>query len=33
MCQIVNDKDSINLIKVEQILTDYGWLGADAVGR
>ena len=23
MCQIINDKDSINLIKVEQILTDY----------
>ena len=29
----INSKDSINLIKVEKILADYGWLGADVVGE
>jgi len=31
--KIINAKDSINLIKVEKILADYGWLGADIVGE
>jgi hypothetical protein len=30
--RIINEKDSINLIKVKAILDDYGWLGADMVG-
>lgn len=30
---IINIKDSINLLKVEKILTEYGWLGADVVGE
>ena len=30
--KIINVKDSINLIKVEKILAEYGWLGADVVG-
>lgn len=29
--KIINEKDSINLIKVKQILDQYGWLGADVV--
>jgi hypothetical protein len=28
---IISEKDSINLIKVKQILDQYGWLGADVV--
>jgi len=28
----INEKDSINLIKVKSILDNYGWLGADVVG-
>ena len=31
--KIINVKDSINLIKVEKILAEYGWLGADIVGE
>ena len=31
--KIINEKDSINLIKVEKILAEYGWLGADIVGK
>jgi hypothetical protein len=31
--EIINVKDSINLIKVEKILTEHGWLGADVVGE
>ena len=31
--EIINVKDSINLIKVEKILAEYGWLGADIVGE
>ena len=31
--KIINAKDSINLIMVEKILAEYGWLGADAVGK
>ena len=30
--KIINEKDSINLIKVKAILDKYGWLGADVVG-
>lgn len=30
--KIINEKDSINLIKVKSILDKYGWLGADEVG-
>jgi len=30
--KIINEKDSINLIKVKSILDQYGWLGADIVG-
>ena len=30
--KIINEKDSINLIKVKSILDKYGWLGADVVG-
>lgn len=29
--KIINEKDSINLIKVKQILDQYGWLGTDVV--
>jgi hypothetical protein len=31
--EIINGKDSINLLKVEKILAQYGWLGADVVGE
>ena len=31
--KIINEKDSINLIKVKALLNKYGWLGADVVGR
>ncbi len=27
--KIINAKDSINLIKIEKILAEYGWLGAE----
>jgi hypothetical protein len=30
--KIINEKDSINLIKVKAILDRYGWLGADIIG-
>jgi hypothetical protein len=30
--KIIQEKDSINLIKVKSILDKYGWLGADVVG-
>jgi hypothetical protein len=30
--KIINEKDSINLIKVKDILDKYGWLGPDVVG-
>jgi hypothetical protein len=30
--KIINEKDSINLIKVKKILDDRGWLGADVIG-
>lgn len=30
--QIINEKDSLNLIKVIDILENYGWLGPDVVG-
>lgn len=31
--KIIQEKDSINLIKVSSILDRYGWLGADVVGE
>ncbi len=31
--KIINVKDSINLIKVGKILTEYGWIGPDIVGE
>jgi hypothetical protein len=30
--KIINEKDSINIVKVKSILDKYGWLGADVVG-
>lgn len=30
--RIINEKDSINLIKVKKILDERGWLGADVIG-
>ncbi|MBP7512313.1 MAG: hypothetical protein KA981_10300 [Bacteroidia bacterium] len=31
--KIINEKDSINQIKVSGILEEYGWLGADVIGE
>ena len=31
--KIINEKDSVNLIKVKSILDKYGWLGPDVVGN
>jgi hypothetical protein len=31
--KVINEKDSINLIKVLKILDERGWLGADVIGR
>ena len=31
--KIIHEKDSVNLIKVKTILDQYGWLGADIVGK
>lgn len=31
--KIIQEKDSINLIKVEKILENYGWLGSDIIGE
>lgn len=31
--KIIHSNDSINLIRVEKILAEYGWLGADVVGE
>ncbi len=31
--KIINEKDSVNLIKVTKILDQYGWLGPDVVGN
>lgn len=33
LSEIINEKDSINLLKIERILNEYGWLGADVVGE
>jgi hypothetical protein len=30
--RIIEDQDSINLIKIEKILNEHGWLGVDIVG-
>jgi len=30
--QTINEKDSLNLIKIKAILDEYGWLGSDEVG-
>lgn len=31
--KIINEKDSINVIKVRNILDEHGWLGADVIGN
>ena len=31
--EIINEKDSINLIKIKQILDERGWLGPDVIGN
>lgn len=31
--EIIGEKDSINLIKIEKIIDKRGWLGADIIGR
>ena len=31
--KIIGEKDSINLIKIEKILNERGWLGTDIIGR
>jgi hypothetical protein len=31
--KIINEKDSLNLIKIEKILNERGWLGTDIIGR
>lgn len=31
--KIINEKDSINLIKIEKIIDERGWLGADIIGK
>lgn len=31
--KVINEKDSVNLIKVKNILNKYGWLGADVIGE
>ena len=30
--RLINEKDSINLIKIKKILDERGWLGADIIG-
>lgn len=31
--ELMNKKDSVNLLKIEKILNKYGWLGADVIGE
>ena len=31
--KIINEKDSVNLIKIKSILDKYGWLGGDVIGK
>ncbi|MGI0105271.1 DUF6624 domain-containing protein [Salinimicrobium sp. WS361] len=31
--ELINQKDSVNLLKVEKILNEHGWLGPDLIGR
>lgn len=31
--KIINEKDSINLIKIKSLLDKYGWLGTDVIGE
>ncbi len=33
LVEIMNEKDSTNLIKIEKILNEHGWLGADVIGE
>ncbi len=33
LIELTEEKDSINLLKVEKILDEYGWLGADVIGK
>jgi hypothetical protein len=33
LIDLMNEKDSLNLIKVEKILNEHGWLGANVIGK
>lgn len=33
LSETITEKDSINLFKIEKILNEYGWLGADVIGE
>ena len=33
LIELMNEKDSINLLKIEKILGEYGWLGANIIGE
>lgn len=33
LIELMDEKDSLNLIKVEKILNEYGWLGANVIGK
>jgi hypothetical protein len=33
LSKIIKERDSINIIKIEMILNEHGWLGADVIGE
>lgn len=33
LIELIDEKDSLNFLKIEKILDEYGWLGADAIGE
>jgi hypothetical protein len=33
LIETMNEKDSINLLKIEKILNEYGWLSSDVIGE
>ncbi|WP_346859351.1 DUF6624 domain-containing protein [uncultured Draconibacterium sp.] len=33
LIELIDEKDSLNLLKIERILDEYGWLGADVIGE
>ena len=33
LSETINESDSINLLKIEKILNEHGWLGADVIGE